>query len=100
MAGTEKVEKVTTTLEESLNQGFFGRTYSYPNEFHEASGEAEAARSQVIGFSPAGDNVVTVEDTGATDKGAVANGPNKNSPKPTGGTSGPGAGTDTSNDDK
>lgn len=97
---TEKVETVASTLDEALAAGFVGRTYSYPNEFHEASGEAEAKRAELVGFSPAGDNVVTVSDSTATDKGAVVNGPASNSPKPTGGRSGPGASTDTSNDDK
>ena len=97
---TEKIEKVATTLEESLNEGFFGRTYSFPNEFHEASGDAEATRAEVYGFTPAGDNVVSPTESKATAKGATVNGPDKDAPKPTGGRSGPGASTDTSNDDK
>lgn len=94
----EKEKREATTYEESLQEGFFGVTNSYPNVFHEASGEAEAMRSEVVGFSPAGDNTVTVPEETSTDKGAVVNGPEKNSPKPTGGVSGPGAATDTSKD--
>jgi hypothetical protein len=94
----EKVRKEAFTPAEVQEAGFIGVTNSYPNEFHEASGEAEALRAELTGITAA--THVVAEPTGATDKGAVVNGPAKNSPKPPGGTSGPGASTDTSNDDK
>lgn len=96
----EKVKKTASNLQESLDLGFFGETNSYPNEFHEASGTAEAQRAAVFGVPAAGNNVVTMPEVVETDKGAVVNGPNKNAPKSSGGTSGRGANTDTAKDDK
>lgn len=96
----EKKETIALTPEDVAAAGFEGRTYSYPNEFHEASGDAEAMRAEVVGFPPAGEGIVAAVTAPASLKGAQVNGPAKNSPAPTGGKSGPGAATNTSNDDK
>jgi len=97
---TDKQEVTATTPEEVAAAGFVGTTNSYPNEFHEASGEAEDKRAEVFGFPAAGsDEPPAVPSEGATEEGASINGPDEQHPVPTGGVSGPGAGTDTSNDD-
>lgn len=92
----EKVQKIAATAEEAFNEGFFGETNSYPNEFHEASGEAEAMRAEVTGIDATTYEVP--ETPAASAKGAVVN--SNDAPKPSGGTSGPGASTDVSKDDK
>lgn len=96
---TERETKEALTLEESLEKGFFGVVNNaLPNSFHRF--DNEAARAEEFGTNPAAAEPQPGASTGQTAKGAVINAKPEDSPKPTGGTSGPGATTDTSKDDK
>lgn len=94
MAELEKVEQRAETLEEANAKGFWGVTNSYPNELHEAG--SEQLRADVFGTNTEVPTAVGRPNR-ATLKGAVVN--SDDAPKPSGGTSGPGANQPSTADD-
>ena len=81
--------RTAETSEEAQEMGFIGTITSLPNELHHAGNEQ--ARADVFGV-----NTFVPEPLGgphrASFRGAVVN--SDDAPEPSGGTSGPGAGTD------
>lgn len=90
-----KVKREANTLAEAQTAGFFGTTYSYPDELHETGNEQ--LRADVFQTNTEVPAAVGGPDR-ATLAGAVVN--SDDAPEPSGGVSGPGKTQPSKADDK